>query len=49
MAKNPVQIRDYINPIQTVRNDIDSEDNSTPKHFIYKGFQTDKQRIVSIW
>jgi hypothetical protein len=48
MAKNPVQIKDYINPVQTVRNEFFREETKTKgKQFIYKGYQTEKERIVS--
>jgi hypothetical protein len=47
MAKNPVQIKDYMNPIQSVKKENFSQGSSgKQKNFIYKGYQTEKERIV---
>ena len=48
MAKNPIQIQDYISPIESFRKEVFKEgtNSSKVKPFIFKTFQTEKQRIV---
>lgn len=48
MAKNPVYIKDYTESNLTSRKNTVDEDKFKGKHFIYKGFQTEKERIVNI-
>ena len=50
-SKNPTQINDYINPIENSRKQLMSEELMKIKGragFIFKGYLTEKERIVSI-
>ena len=48
MAKNPIKIQDYISPIESFRKVVFKEGtySTKDKPFIFKTFQTEKQRIV---
>lgn len=46
MAKNPVLIKDYIESNLSSRENTIDEEKYNGKHFINKGFETEKERIV---
>ena len=48
-SKNPTQIKDYVNPILSSRKEFMQEEVSKIKGrsgFVFKGFLTEKERIV---
>jgi hypothetical protein len=47
MAKNPVFIKDNMESNLSSRENTIDDDKLKGKHFIYKGFQTEKERIVN--
>ena len=50
-SKNPIIIKDYLSPIESTRKELMQEEVSKIKGsagFIFKGFLTDKERIVRI-
>lgn len=49
MAQTPVKIKDYNNPIDNVRQKFMEDQNEKirgKKGFVFKSFQTEKERIV---
>lgn len=49
MASNPIVINDYINPVESTRQELMKESDGLihgEKGFVFKGYKTEKERIV---
>jgi len=48
MINSPIKVKDYINPIESVRNELIKPNGGSKKGLVLKGFKTEKERIVII-
>ena len=50
LVKKPIIIQDYSSPVVTTRRQLINEENKKPeqpkKDFVFRGFLTEKERIV---
>lgn len=50
MVQEPIKIKDYVNPVESARqllmNETNNKDMAKTKGFIFKGYKTEKERIV---